>query len=249
MSLQQKNLLNQQLRAQKYQQETRQIRNRESTEYQKQFFLKQGDSERQIDVVFEEAEAKNKLKYGYQEESPDARREKQKSLVQQQTPNFLENERSTAQKLNKVAISHDSTHMNTELHRDKNDLLLKNNNQNQMQNQPEDSEFSAEMDVASELDNKNGPNGRGLENGQEGEEVEQVRISKNGDDLQELMQNRMDIKMSYANSRYTGYTEKDIFSEYDEDEGDMDDDVASEHNELAQRIANATNRYSTSAYN
>ena len=59
----------------------------------------------------------------------------------------------------------------------------------------------------------------------------------------------MDIKMSYANSRYTGYTEKDIFSEYDEDEGDMDDDVASEHNELAQRIANATNRYSTSAYN
>ena len=139
--------------------------------------------------------------------------------------------------------------MNTELHRDKNDLLLKNNNQNQEQNQPEDSEFSAEMDVASELDNKNGPNGRGLENEQEGEEVEQVRISKNGDDLQELMQNRMDIKMSYANSRYTGYTEKDIFSEYDEDEGDMDDDVASEHNELAQRIANATNRYSTSAYN
>ena len=60
----------------------------------------------------------------------------------------------------------------------------------------------------------------------------------------------MDIKQSYANSRYTGYTEKDIFSEYDEDEGDFEeDDVASEHNELSQRIANATNRYSTSAYN
>ena len=85
-------------------------------------------------------------------------------------PCFLDNERSAAiaQKMNKVAISHDSTHIATEL-RDKTNLLskddghqgsqnveeVKDNNNKPTGSDNDDSEFSADMDVASELDNKN----------------------------------------------------------------------------------------------
>ena len=81
------------------------------------------------------------------------------------------------------------------------------------------------MDVASELGSEErrgnvGANGMQVE----ADDDEEVHISANGE-LQELIQNQMDIKESYAKSRYTTDKNDDVFSEYEDD-----DDVASERN-------------------
>ena len=68
----------------------------------------------------------------------------------------------------------------------------------------------------------------------DGGDDEHVHISADGD-LRELIQNRIDIKESYAKTRYT--TDKDdVFSEYEDD-----DDVASERN-TPYGAANASDR-------
>lgn len=144
--------------------------------------------------------------------SPEPRRQKQKSFVQD-TPYFLDNNHSSVAKRQKVAISHDSTHMNTEL---RDNLLLRRDHEQEKPGS-DDSEFSADMDVASELGG-NRDRGRSGANALEcaiDENEEQIRVSMNSN-LQELTQNRIDLAdSSYVNERYT---EKDIFSEDDDQE-------------------------------
>ena len=97
------------------------------------------------------------------------------------------------------------------------------------------------MDVPSELGSEerrgyNGANaGDNMNNDEQNmeDDDEEVHVSANGE-LEQLTQNRMDIKQSLAKSRYT--TDKDIFSEYGDED---DDDVASERNSPVQHYGAA----------
>ena len=100
--------------------------------------------------------------------------------------------------------------MNTQLK----DNLLLHHGQKQDVTQSDDSEFSADMDVASELgSDQDRARNRVNVIGDAIEDEEEIGVSANGD-IEELTQSRIDFtNQSYANERYT---EKDIFSDDEE---------------------------------